>query len=239
MDEATVPNGLSLVFDPVGTDDGKAALTVVAGVTRTDLDFGYAGTSTIRGTVFHDIDRDNVIDDPFEPGIPFAEVTVTWAGLDGTFDTSDDVDFVVETDGFGDYIVECLSAGAYRITVLDTSVPEGLDVTAPDHPALRNVGIGSTASADFGVSGNNAPVAVDDFAETLQGEPVAIVVLGNDTDPEGDPITITLIESPSNGTAISGVGGVVVYTPDGSFSGVDTFVYTITDGAKGTRTPQW
>ena len=229
VDETTVPAGALLVSDPQGASDGIATTSVITGVETTGLDFGYAGTSKISGTVFHDIDGDDSQVLPFEPGIPFVDVTVTWAGPDGTLGTTDDVDFNIATGGFGEYEADCVPAGAYRITVDESSLPRGLEVTTNDHPANRSVGVGGSAIADFGAAGNSAPIAVDDASSTPQAVPVAVAVLGNDSDPEGDPITVTDVGSPSNGSVTLNLSGQVVYTPDATFAGVDTFVYTIED----------
>jgi outer membrane protein OmpA-like peptidoglycan-associated protein len=79
------------------------------------------------------------------------------------------------------------------------------------------------------VAPNSAPAAVDDTASTNVGQPVTINVLGNDTDPDGDTLSIISTTSPANGTA-SIVNGEIVYTPNAGFTGTDTFTYTITDG---------
>ncbi|MCB1148793.1 MAG: tandem-95 repeat protein, partial [Chlamydiia bacterium] len=79
---------------------------------------------------------------------------------------------------------------------------------------------------------NDAPTAVADSAETQQNQPVTINVLANDTDPEGDNLTITIISGPANGTT-QVVAGQVVYTPNGNFIGSDSFTYRISDGNGG------
>ena len=59
------------------------------------------------------------------------------------------------------------------------------------------------------------------------GVPVIINVLANDSDPNGDPLTVSAVTQPANGTAaISGGGQNVTYTPPGAFSGTATFTYT-------------
>ena len=229
IDGTTLPFGASLVSDPDGGGDGVAAVAVTLGNVTTGVDFGYAGTSTVEGVVFHDIDGDDTMEPPFEPGLPFVDVAVRWAGPDGIFATSDDVEFVVTTDGFGAYEAPCVPPGLYRMTVDEDSLPIGLEVTSPDHPATRNLGSGGTVVAAFGVGGNTAPNAVDDSVTTPQGVPVTIVILGNDTDPEGDSLAVTVVGSPSNGSVSLGADSSVTYTPDAEFSGVDTFVYTIVD----------
>ena len=77
---------------------------------------------------------------------------------------------------------------------------------------------------------SDAPVANDDTAETDEDVPVTIDVLANDTDVDtGDTLTIQSVSDPANGTAVINAGQID-YTPDGEFSGTDTFTYTITDG---------
>ncbi|GEM_PF-3275874 len=83
---------------------------------------------------------------------------------------------------------------------------------------------------------NQGPVAVDDRATTEQETPVTIPVLDNDTDPNGDPLTVIEVASPSNGTAVANPDGTITYTPDPGFVGTDVFSYTISDGRGGTDT---
>lgn len=79
------------------------------------------------------------------------------------------------------------------------------------------------------VSSNTAPVATDDSASTLFNTPVTIDVMANDTDADGDPLSIIAAANGSNGTAAIDLGKIV-YTPNDGFSGKDTFTYTISDG---------
>jgi hypothetical protein len=83
---------------------------------------------------------------------------------------------------------------------------------------------------------NVAPVAVDDSATTNVGVAVVLSVLDNDSDPDGDPLTITDIGDPANGSAVVNGDGTITYTPDANFTGTDTFTYTIADGVGGTST---
>ena len=81
---------------------------------------------------------------------------------------------------------------------------------------------------------NLAPVAVDDSAETEANTPVSIDVLINDSDPDGDPVAISVVYPPSNGSAIATSGGTqITYTPNLGFDGSDSFSYAITDGNGG------
>ena len=81
-----------------------------------------------------------------------------------------------------------------------------------------------------------APTAANDTATTTEGMAVSISVLSNDTDPNGDPLTITSVGPASKGTVVNNGDGTLTYAPGAGFTGVDTFVYTICapDGCKTT-----
>jgi hypothetical protein len=82
--------------------------------------------------------------------------------------------------------------------------------------------------------GNRHPEAVDDVAVTQQNTPVSIDVLANDSDPDGDPLSVVVVGSGANGSAvIAGAGTGITYTPNSGFYGLDFFTYTIDDGRGG------
>ncbi|MGQ0502555.1 MAG: retention module-containing protein [Panacagrimonas sp.] len=84
---------------------------------------------------------------------------------------------------------------------------------------------------------NDPPDAVDDAIRTNEDTPITIDVLGNDSDPDNDPLTITGVTQGQHGTVtIDPVTGNPVYTPNANFNGTDTFTYTISDGQGGTDT---
>ena len=58
----------------------------------------------------------------------------------------------------------------------------------------------------------------------------------NDTDAEGNPLTVTGFTQPANGTVVNNGNGTWTYTPDPTFFGVDNLTYTIDDGNGGTNT---
>lgn len=76
---------------------------------------------------------------------------------------------------------------------------------------------------------NKPPVAQDDTAITEEDIPVVVDVLANDSDPDGDRLTITGVGSPLHGVAVRD-GITIVYTPMLQFSGADVFTYTVSDG---------
>jgi uncharacterized repeat protein (TIGR01451 family) len=94
-------------------------------------------------------------------------------------------------------------------------------------------GNGGTDTALITVSvTNRPPVAMNDSASTPKNISVTIPVLSNDSDPDGDVLTIVGV-SPTNGTADI-VGTNVVFTPATNFIGTATVGYTISDGNGGT-----
>ncbi len=83
---------------------------------------------------------------------------------------------------------------------------------------------------------NAAPVANDDAINVNRNSAgMAIDVLANDSDEEGDPLVIESTTAASNGTVVNN-GTAITYTPNTDFVGTDTFTYTISDGEGGTDT---
>jgi N-acetylneuraminic acid mutarotase len=85
----------------------------------------------------------------------------------------------------------------------------------------------------FPFSGNAAPQANAD-AYSLQANTTLTVtapgVLANDFDVDGDPLTATLVTTPTIGVLDFNADGSFVYTPDPGFSGTVTFHYRASDG---------
>lgn len=90
------------------------------------------------------------------------------------------------------------------------------------------------------VTGNTAPVGVADTAEALPGAKITIPVCANDTDADGDALTVLSFVPPlaSHGT-VAKLGGNLVFTPSATFTGPVTINYIATDatGAKTAATP--
>ena len=93
-----------------------------------------------------------------------------------------------------------------------------------------------TATVAITVNGvNDPPVAVNDSAIIKEDTPVIIDVLNNDSDVEGDTLTVDSVTQGTNGS-VSNNGSYVVYTPALGFNGTDSFSYTVSDGNGGTDT---
>ncbi|WP_410204651.1 tandem-95 repeat protein [Vibrio parahaemolyticus] len=78
---------------------------------------------------------------------------------------------------------------------------------------------------------NDAPVAKDDTAITDEDTPVTIDVLPNDTDVDGDKLSIESASVPKEQGTVEVVNGKLVFTPAENFNGDAEITYTVTDGA--------
>jgi VCBS repeat-containing protein len=80
---------------------------------------------------------------------------------------------------------------------------------------------------------NQAPAAAGDAFSTAEDTVLTVAapgVLGNDADPDGDPLTAALVTGPSHGTLTLNVDGSFSYTPAADFAGSDSFTYRASDG---------
>lgn len=77
---------------------------------------------------------------------------------------------------------------------------------------------------------NDVPNAVDDSATTQENTSVTIDVLDNDSDIEGDSLSIYSFGQPSHGSVVQD-GDSLTYTPDSGWAGEDSFIYYVTDGS--------
>ncbi len=139
----------------------------------------------------------------------------------------------------------------YEIYNIVESQPSGytsLDATSPDGSKINNNKIQFTTESkaieDQDLTGNifwekpegssnKSPKAVNDTTTTSMNTAVNISVLSNDSDPDGDAISLQSVTSPGYGTATKS-GNQVKYTPNSGFTGTDNFNYTISDGKGGT-----
>ena len=90
---------------------------------------------------------------------------------------------------------------------------------------------------------NQPPVASNDSgfttAENTAVQIAASSLLANDTDPNGDTLTVTGVSSPTNGTASFNAGtNTITFTPTTGYAGPAGFTYAISDGKGGTASAQ-
>ena len=245
----TLDNAGHLVFTPAPGYSGPATFTYT-------VDDGHGGTSTASVNV--------AVDHP-----PVATGDTVTAGFNTPVtipvlsnDTDPDGDPLTVTQVGGQPI-----AVGTPVTIVVGGVTEGtvslggdgqLTFTpAPGYsgPATFTYtvddGHGGTSTATVNVAVDHPPVATPDTVSTDFGSPVTIPVLANDTDPDGDPLSITqvggqpiavgtpvtiVVGGVTEGTVTLGGDGQLTFTPAPGYSGPATFPYTVSDGHGGTAT---
>jgi Bacterial Ig domain len=91
-------------------------------------------------------------------------------------------------------------------------------------------GVGGSATGTVNINvADQPPVAAPDTLLSRQNATGTVNVLTNDSDPDGDALTVTSFTQGAHG-AVAFTGGVATYTPAPSYLGGDTFTYTIDDG---------
>ncbi|MEX0364738.1 MAG: Ig-like domain-containing protein, partial [Ruegeria sp.] len=131
-----------------------------------------------------------------------------------------------------DGTVSLFPGGHYDHLTQDQNAVETISYTVSD-------GAGGTASGSiqFTVTGiNDAPVAAPDSAATQEDTAVTVGVLVNDSDAEGNPLSLAAVADPANGTVSFTAAGSLTYTPDPDFNGTDVVTYTVTDSLGGSST---
>ncbi|MFW1596707.1 tandem-95 repeat protein, partial [Vibrio parahaemolyticus] len=92
-------------------------------------------------------------------------------------------------------------------------------------------GVSESAIVEVNVTPvNDAPVAKDDIATTQEDTAVTIDVLPNDSDVDGDKLSIQSATVPEAQGKVEIVDGKLVFTPAENFNGHAEIIYTVTDG---------
>jgi hypothetical protein len=244
LDDDTDPNGDPLSA-ALATDVNNGALALTA-----DGSFEYAPDPGFVGTdAFTYVASDGAA----VSGPATVTITVTNAAPVGTADgygVAEDDTLTVTTangvldndsDADGDALTATLVDDVTNGTlILDA---DGSFTYAPD-PGYTGVdgftyqasdGIATSATTSVTISVDPAsPTAIDDSYATLHDTTLTVEatngVLDNDSDPNGDPLTATLVDDVTNGTLILDADGSFTYAPDPGFVGTDAFGYDATDG---------
>ena len=90
----------------------------------------------------------------------------------------------------------------------------------------------ATVTVTVSAAANNPPVAVDDSDSTVVDTAVVVDVLANDSDPDTDPLSVDSVTQGADGSVVNNTTNVT-YTPNASWTGIDTFTYTVADGNGG------
>jgi len=85
------------------------------------------------------------------------------------------------------------------------------------------------ATVTITVNPNQPPTATPQSVTTAEDVPRAITLAG--TDPEGSPLTYSIVTNPSNGT-LTGTAPNVTYNPGSNYYGPDSFTFKVNDGVQ-------
>ncbi len=107
---------------------------------------------------------------------------------------------------------------------------EGFVGDAPDIGAFEQGEEMPDYGASLDLTPATAPIAIDDHAFALiNGDGVAVNILANDFDPNGDALSVVELGDAQHGTLQLSDDGVVTYVPDKDYLGQDSFTYTVRD----------
>lgn len=221
------PGARSLTYIPEPNYAGPDSFTYTANdrLPADDEDPGLSAQATVSVTVFNVNDLPTVVDD---------SVTVDE-------DSSDNLLTPLANDS--DLDGDVLNLVAIGTPLHGNATVEGNNVRyTPNFDVTESDSFSYTVTDGFGLSNGlitvqinpvqDAPiVGADQWRVTENHHDVPLDLLANDSDIDGDNLTIVGVSDPPHGTAQVGAsGGNVLYTPDADYTGADQFNYTISDG---------
>ncbi|HAV64936.1 MAG TPA: hypothetical protein DCY13_21515, partial [Verrucomicrobiales bacterium] len=90
----------------------------------------------------------------------------------------------------------------------------------------------ATVTVNVGAVGDD-PLLLPDSYQLREDQTLTVAapgVLANDSDPDGDPLTATLVTSTARGVVTLAADGSFTYKPEADHFGSDSFTYRVTDG---------
>jgi VCBS repeat-containing protein/CshA-type fibril repeat protein len=240
------PDGDVLLVSAVGTAGHGTVVINPNGTVTYTPDSGFTGTDSFTYTASDG-----------QGGTSTATITVSVGAPSPTVPTGTPIPDAAGQDGSA--ITPIPVAGHFSdpngdpLTFTATGLPPGLTINPVTGvitgtlPADASVGgpytvmVTGTDPSDNQVTeplviaiANPAPVALDDAVLTPSDVPVTLNPLGNDSDPDGDPLQVSHVAQPAHGTVTINPDGSLTYTPDAGYVGPDSFTYTVSDGQGGT-----
>lgn len=190
----------------------------------------------------NDDDRllNGAISDPGGVAVPIVSNALPQAQNDTVvmrWNTTVDIDVLInDTDADGDVLTVTSASASFGAVIIQadsrlTYTPNENFVGEDEIVYVISDGQGGTASATVNVTieGNRAPVTVNDTASTAFETQVIVDVLANDSDPDGDALTLVEATALSGNVAIQ-AGNQLRFTPATGFSGEVQVEYSVSDG---------
>jgi len=239
---------LMLVGTPLVADDTFTLLDL----TESNLEYDHDGSQTTTdGFAVTLQDGHGGVSDVANVQIEITPVNAPPAAGDDAYDVDEDGMLTVtagdgvlanDTDADGDAVTATLgddvqhgtldlqSNGSFTYTPAadfngtDRFTYTASDGTASSDPATVTITVNPV---------NDAPVAIDDAYEVAHDTELVVPantgVLANDTDVDGDALTVTVVTEPAHGTLDLSADGALSYDPDAGYAGSDTFTYAAFD----------
>ncbi len=239
-----IVDGNNFIYTPADSFTGVDTFTYTISDSK-----GGTSTATITITVEDNIavDNNNIPVAGNDTETTPANTPVTIAALDNDTDADNDplnIDSFDSTSTNGGNIIvdgdNFIYTPADGFSGVDTFTYTISDGNGGTSTATITITVENSVPVDndnIPVDNNNIPIATDDNINTPVNTPITVDILENDSDPNGDRITIDQFDSTSsNGGTVSLDQDQLVYTPPADFSGIDTFTYTITDDNGGSDT---
>jgi hypothetical protein len=183
--------------------------------------------------------------------LALAACDTTDGGGDGRLDANNDTAVTASGEAVVIDVLANDEGDGLEITDFDETTDEGGLVTLTDDDELEytpvNDFIGTdtftyeitdddgdtdeaTVRVTVGAVDNTPPVANNNTAQTVEGQPVTIDILANDLDPDGDDLSIASFDATTaNGGSVEADDERLRYTPADGFNGTDFFTYVAED----------
>jgi hypothetical protein len=198
-------------------------------------------SSSVSGNIYDDVDYSwskNQADLPFSSHpISYTGYSFGMNGIDEGA-TGDDIvvttPVAIATDAAGNYFFSSIDPGKYTFQVVTPQGYSAAQVSSNPYVISANQTI---TNRDFGfIVDVPNPIMVDDAESTAKGVARSVSVLDNDTLDPSALITAVTMPSAGGSIEIAPDGKSVTYTPAASFTGIETFSYSITDKGRQTGT---
>ena len=149
----------------------------------------------------------------------------------GTFDVSSSRGASVSVNPNGTFTYDPTTVAALQQLAPGQTAIDTFTYRVSDGTTLSN-----TATVTITVDGvNDAPTVVNDTYSVDEDRQLTVSaaegVLANDSDPEGSPLSASLVTGPTHGRVVLNSSGFFTYTPDPNFNGSDSFTYSASDGS--------
>lgn len=219
-------------FEAVQGGDGNDQITGSSGA---DSIYGLGGQDTLRGSLGADSLHGGLGDDTYQYALGDGDDEIADHGQ-GT-----DIDTLV-LSGIDPTSTSLTKVGDDTLVL---GFSDGQSITIKEYfnefGAIENIDFSNgtvwdTAYVSSAIAGASYdPNPVNDNVSAANNSSVVVIaaasLLANDTDQDGDTLSIISVQGSSGGTVALNVNGDVEFTPNAGYFGAASFTYTVTDGA--------